>query len=357
MEVMVLNDEFEIIDYIDNFTSLEWVQRYYEAGEFVMNLPYAATGEDTSIKRNRYLQREDSEAIMIIENVKTARSSSAGNSTEAKGRSMESILERRIVWKQTNTKAGETVEVFLRRLVTENCISPTDTKRKIPRLKLGTLQGFTEKMDKQITGDDLLTVISDTCKTYQYGFKITLDDEKNLVFQLYKGTDRSYDQQQNPYVVFSDDYDNLVNTEHEEDQSNYANVALIGGEGEGTDRRYQTIGTAEGMERYEMFVDAKDVSSNNGEIAEAEYNNLLIERGNEKLAENIIQESYTGEVETTRTYIFREDYGLGDIVQIEDEGRSAKVRVLEAIESENGNGYKVVPTFGTWEVQIQAWQL
>ena len=357
MEVMVLNDEFEIIDYIDNFTSLEWVQRYYEAGDFVMNLPYAATGEDTSIKRNRYLQREDSEAIMIIENVKTVRSASAGNSTEAKGRSMESILARRIVWKQTNTKAGETVEVFLRRLVTENCISPTDTKRKIPRLKLGTLQGFTEKMDKQITGDDLLTVISDTCKTYQYGFKITLDDEKNLVFQLYRGTDRSYDQQQNPYVVFSDDYDNLVNTEHEEDQSNYANVALIGGEGEGTDRRYQTIGTAEGMERYEMFVDAKDVSSNSGEIAEAEYNNLLIERGNEKLAENIIQESYTGEVETTRTYIFREDYGLGDIVQIEDEGRSAKVRVLEAIESENGNGYKVVPTFGTWEVQIQAWQL
>ena len=50
-------------------------------------------------------------------------------------------------------------------------------------------------------------------------------------------------------------------------------------------QKYQAIGESEGFDRYELFVDAKDISSNNGEIATAEYNKLLIERGNEKIAE------------------------------------------------------------------------
>lgn len=287
---------------------------------------------------------------MIIEkrNIVT---SAEGNKITVSGRSIETILARRIVWIQTNSRTGETAEAFIRRLINENAINPADPKRKIPKLKLGALKGFKETIDKQVTGDNLLKAIIGICQTYEYGFKITMDNEGYLIFDLYKGEDRSYSQSVNPYVIFSDDFDNIINTEYEYDETNIANVALIGGEGEGVDRKYQSIGNSAGLDRYELFVDAKDISSNNSEISIEDYNNLLLERGNEKIAENKLVESYSGEVETTLTYAYKEDYDLGDIVQIINEYEIGTApRIIEVIESENENGYRVVPTFGTWEV-------
>lgn len=349
MKLYVLNKNLEIIGYIDTFVSLEWVKRYFDTGDFVLNC-IADTNIVKLLQKKNYLIREDDERIMVIEKINITTSSESGNIINISGKSIESILGRRIIWKQTNSKSGETAEEFIRRLINENCINPTNPKRKIPNLKLGTLKGFTGTIDKQVTGDNLLTVIIEICQAYGYGFKIT-SKESVLTFDLYKGEDRSYNQSINPYVIFNNDFDNIITTEYEYDETNIANVALIGGEGEGTDRKYQTIGDSEGYERYELFVDAKDISSNNGEIATADYNKLLIERGNEKIAEKSFVESYSGEVETTLTYVYKQDYDLGDVVEITNEyGIEATPRIIEIIESENENGYRVVPTFGNWEV-------
>lgn len=352
MNPYILNKNFEIIKYLSIYKSLEWVKRFNDVGDFVLQAN-ADMEVINTLREDYYLVREDDETIMLIEKINIKTTAETGNSITVSGRSIESILARRIVWKQTNTKAGETVESFIRRLITENCISPSDPARKIPKLKLGQLKGFTEKIEMQVTGKNLLTVIIEICKSYNYGFKITMDSESNLVFDLYKGTDRSYNQEANPYVIFSKSFYNLINTEYEHDKTNFSNTALIGGEGEGTDRKYQTVGNSEGMERYELFVDAKDISSNNGEIALTEYNKLLLTRGNEKLAETQKTEEYSGEVEPTRTYVYKKDYFIGDLVQImNDYDIGATPRIIEIIESNNENGYRVVPTFDTWEVQV-----
>ena len=284
MELYVLNAEFEIVDFIDTFSSLEWVKRYFDTGDFVLNTVADLKTVKTLRKRN-YLVREDDESIMMIEKINLVTSAEAGNKIVVSGKSIESVLARRIVWTQTNSRSGETAEEFIRRLINENAINPADLKRKIPKLKLGALNGFNDPIDKQITGDNLLDAVIKICQAYNYGFKITMNTEGWLIFDLYRGEDRSYNQYVNPYVVFSNDFDNIINTEYEYDETNIANVALIGGEGEGTDRKHQSIGDAVGFNRYEIFVDAKDISSNNEEIATTEYNKLLIERGNEKIAE------------------------------------------------------------------------
>lgn len=351
MEFYILNRDFEIINLIDSFKSCEWVKRYNEAGDCVLVVNADKKNIET-LRAKNYIVREDDEQIIIIKGFVKAKTGEEGKILTVQGKSIVSILGQRIIWKQTNTKTNETVESFIRRLIDENCINPTDSKRKIPRLKLGVLKGYTEKIEKQITGDNLLTAIIDICKSYEYGFKITMNDEGNLIFDLYKGIDRSYGQNANPYVVFSDENDNIINTEYSFDESNYVNTALIGGEGEGTERKYQSIGNSEGMDRYEIFVDAKDVSSNNGEILLTDYSKLLLERGNERMAENSYIEEYSGEIETTRTYVYKKDFDLGDIVQIEDEdGLRTAPRITEIIESENENGYRIVPTYSAWGVE------
>ena len=88
----------------------------------------------------------------------------------------------------------------------------------------------------QTTGDNLLTKIEEICEAYNIGFKMPLRYGM-LWFEMYSGVDRSYNQNSNPWVIFSDDYDNLIDSEYVYSTSEYKNVFLIAGEGEGLDRK------------------------------------------------------------------------------------------------------------------------
>lgn len=345
MNPYVLNRNFEVIRYLDSFASLEWVNRYQDTGDFVLVVP--ASAENVSdLQPRHFLVREDDEMIVMIEKVEITTDAESGDYLTVSGRSIESILGRRIVWTQTN--ANTSVELFLRTLVYENCINPTDPKRRIPNLILGEPHGFTERIEKQVTGDNLLDVVRDTCQTYGYGFRIYMNADSQLVFDVYKGEDRSYNQTLNSYVSFTPSFENIINSTYTYDEELFSNVALVGGEGEGMERVYTTVGEAEGYDRYEVFVDARDVSTNSGAIDSNTYLNMLAERGQEKIALLTSTESMVGEVETSLMYRYKEHYYLGDVVSVENGyGVTASPRIIAMIESENESGYKAVPEFGT----------
>lgn len=350
MDIYVLNQSFEIIDVVDTYQSLIWTSRYYNYGDFEMLIPASAANLELLTCSN-CLHRSDNEVGMIIDKIQIKTDSETGNYFIVSGKSFESILNRRIIWNQTSFSG--TVENLIRKLINENAINPSDSARKINNLILGPSQGYSETIEKQITGDNLGEAISALCTTYGYGYKITLTDSKKLQFDLYKGVDHSYQQTTNPYVVFSPTYDNLINSNYEKNKSNFANVALVAGEGEGASRKTATVGTASGFDRYELFVDARDVSSNNGEetITPEKYNAMLVERGQDSLSERGLTEGFEGEVDTTTTYPYKEAWNLGDTVQVENEyGISASPQIIEVIESDSKDGYSIIPTFATWEV-------
>ena len=55
---------------------------------------------------------------------------------------------------------------------------------------------------------------------------------------------------------------------------------------------------------------------------------------------------------TVRDVYKRQDYYLGDIVSVANEyGFQANTRIIEMLESEDETGYKITPTFDTWEVE------
>mgnify|MGYP002570552083 FL=1 len=130
-------------------------------------------------------------------------------------------------------------------------------------------------------------------------------------------------------------------------------VTLVGGEGEGAGRRYTTVGGGSGLNRRELFTDARDISSNVGSddaLTDAEYMAQLQQRGKEKLAENVSITSFEGETETTIMFQYGKDFFNGDIVQIANEyGHETKARILEIVRSEDKDGYSVYPTFKTIE--------
>lgn len=351
MDLLVLNKSLDVIAIVDVYESIIWTERYYEYGDFEL---YTAMTQDllNYIKTDNYIQRVGSDRVMIIEEIRIDTDSETGNHITITGRSLESILDRRVIWSQTTISGN--LQNGIKKLVNENIISPSKEERKISNFIFkdstdSQITGLT--VEAQYTGDNLYDVISKVCEEKSIGFKVSLNESKQFVFELYAGADRSYEQTNYPYVVFSPNFDNIINSNYLESKENLKNVALVGGEGEGTARKYLAIGNTSGLDRRELFVDARDISSEGEDgqtLTTEQYNELLKQRGNEYLADYTDLVSFEGAVETNIMYKYGVDFFDGDIVQIANEyGHEAKVRILEVVISENEEGNSVYPTFKT----------
>ena len=205
----------------------------------------------------------------------------------------------------------------------------------------------------QYTGAGLLETWQEVCKAYGLGFRAITEDHGIITpkIEIIEGRDRSEGQAVNSPVIFSAEYENLLSSTYALDTAKYKNVALVAGEGEGKNRKTVTIGSGSGLSRREIFVDARDLSSNEGEISEADYTAQLMARGYEKMADHQLTESFDGEIDTANNFILDQDYTLGDIVTVENEFRIRKsARVSAIMETWDAEGYAAIPTFENVEV-------
>ena len=344
MDLYILDKGLDVISVVDYAKSIIWAKRYAKTGDCEIYVP--ATKEIMAIMEiGYYITRDDDDMICRIESVELDTSREEGNYLIVTGYDCKKILNQRVIWNQMNYNG--TVENFIRKMINDNLVDPEISFRKIDNFVLGSANRFTETTHEQVTYDNLGEKVEELCTTYGYGSKVTFNpDSKTFEFNIYKGMDRSYNQSENDFVVFSPEFDNIVSTKFLLDASDFCNVALIAGEGEGVQRKRYTVGISSGIQRYELFVDAKDVSSNTDEGQTIDYDEALKNRGRERLAEHNINTAFDGEVEPNYSYKYGEDYNLGDIVQIVNEyGIEASARITEVIESEDDNGYLITPTF------------
>lgn len=359
MSLSIYNNDLELESLIDDYKSLIWTERYNSYGDFELVLdPQKENVIGLVNCMGYFLVNSESEYAMIIETYEIQTDFENGDSLILKGRSLESILSRRIIWQLTVLNGN--FQNGIQKILNENAIDPipVDLKqvRKITRLifnKSNDSYIDSLKIDAQFTGDNLYESIKAICDTFDIGFKISLNlQKKNFIFSLYAGLDRSDEQDIEPYVIFSNDFDNLASSNYYESTESYANVTLIGGEGEGKQRKYATFAkeTNSDLARYEIFTDARDISSDkedgSGTLSNAEYQNLLIQRGKNKILENDIIKSFEGEYDFNSQYKYKRDFFLGDIVNVENEyGISAKVRISEIVSSIDEDGTHTNATF------------
>lgn len=350
MEILVLNTEFEAIAVIDTYESMIWTDRYNAYGDFEIYFAIDKTLLEF-IQEDNYLWLKDSEHSMIIEEIKINADVEEGNHLIVTGRSLESILERRIIWGQRIFTGN--LQNAIQTMLNECIINPSITSRKIDNFRFvaSTDPQITSlAINNQYTGDDLYTVIKGLCEENNIGFKIVLADDNWFEFSLYAGVDRSYDQTENPYVVFSPNFENIINSNYFSSKAGYCNVTLVAGEGEGASRKTTVVGSASGLDRRELFTDARDISSDaeDGTLSDPEYYAQLAAKGAKNLADHPIATAFEGEVEVTRLFKYGEDFFIGDIVQIANEyGNEGSAYISELIISNSDEGMLVYPTFKT----------
>lgn len=348
MDLLILNKKLEPVGIIDSYESFIWTERYNKYGDFEL---YSAVTPDILelMKRDYYIVINGSDRAMVIEKILIECDSEEGDHITVSGRSLESILDRRIIWGMKTFKGRLDNVMF--DLLNDCIFEPSDGRRRIPEFAYQYTADTDETIwnttvDMQCTGDNLYDVVTKLCAEHNVGFRVTLTDDNRFRFKLYTGVDRSYRQSENPYVLFSPSMDNLVSGKYLESTVAYKNAALIGGQGQGSERTYATVHSREelGLYRREMFVNATDLANE-----DENYIAQLQQRGKEKLAETSDISVFEGEVDATM-YEYRVDYNLGDIVQLSDDyGHDEAVRVVETVISDGEGGYLVYPTFESLE--------
>lgn len=348
----------QIIGIVDTAISIIWHSVFFGVGDFEI---YAqATPEHLNLlKQDNYVTRPNDTTIGIIETVHITRSNQDGDVIIASGRFAKCLLERRFIYNISGNSNKPTilsgnVEVNARNLVSDNAISCAfDSKRNMPVLGLGALQGIQDTITDE---SGVATQIQVPCVNlleytdaflHEYGLSAKIDfndDTKKLEYVIAKGTDRSGS------IIFSQEFDNLVQSDYIFDTTSERNFALIGGEGDEVQRLYSSVGTSQGLSRKELFVDgsiiAKKYKDGNVEktYTDAEYIKLLQSQGRQDLFAYTITENFSGTINVTfGTWLLNRDYFLGDLVTIQDNklNKYAVVRIVETTEVQDGNGYMI----------------
>jgi hypothetical protein len=303
---------------------------------------------------------------MIVENIEVTCAVEGGNHIKIIGRSLESILSRRIVWDTTDINGN--LQDGLERLFNDAIINPADPSRRIPNFifQRSTDERITSlTMEHQYTGDDLLTIVQDLTDTNDIGWKIVINDYNQFVFSLYVGTNRSYTQDVLPYVVFRPSYENVISSTYTETGEEAKTITLVAGEDrqfsvdaseetlsmdeKETIRITRVVGSGYGLFRRELYTDARDIQKEE-EMSEEEYFSKLDERGIEKLRESSIKMKFDGQYETQRQYVYGRDFFMGDTVQVADDfGHEAPSKIIEFIFSHSTSGFESYPTFRAYE--------
>lgn len=339
MEVRIYDSELNLVGIIESQTSLQWNRKYSETGNFEMHVPITSSNMNI-LKIGRIVSMRDKVDAGVIEDIRFYESEKKYEIV-VKGRFLTSYMDRRLI-RPTVNYSGK-VELGMRKLI-------TDLEYPIPNLELGELKGYDDEVTFQATYKNLHDYMQNLARGFALGIRFRPDfTAKKIYFEIYKGVDRSALQSELARVEFSDRYDNIFSAEYHVNSQIEKNVMYVGGEGEGAQRTFITVGDTSltGLERKEGFKDARDLRSD--DISQAQYIANLEERGRSELEKSVYSRAFECITNPRGNFGYVTNYDLGDIVTVGKEswGVEADLRIVRISEIYEHEIMDVNITFGS----------
>lgn len=241
-EVYILDSDFSALGVIDEFLSCIWTERYSKAGDFELFCPVndkttALLYRPADDLTDRYAMIKDSDTYMVIENVLLTTDSEDGDRYTVTGRSIESVLDRRVIWDRYFAE-NVPISTIVSALVTRNATNPSESARRLGIFRPSGEAWFlnsSRNAQKQLKiaeyyGQNLYDTIVELCEANHIGFRAVPKAGGKFQLQLYDGADRSYGQFINPFVVFSEKFDNLLQSRWQKNTAGLKNYILVRGD-------------------------------------------------------------------------------------------------------------------------------
>lgn len=392
-QAMIMDKNYIIVDILDTFESFYWIERYNKTGDFEIIIPIIEE-HLPYIRIGNYISIRESETYMIIENVTLKTDVENGDTLIISGRTLESMLDRRIVWGKLELSAP--IQNIISIMIQQNAsVSTSDSRRRLPLIFQPSSDPRVLAPVEQMTlfGDNVYDQVSGLCEAHNIGIKSIPSANGLFVVTLYSGVDRSWSQNANPPVVFSDSYENLLESNYVQTEVGYASNSYVRGDADDVTMEVLRKPERTGLNRREIFIDAniqpgeqeikefvldedgnkiiEEVQKTDEEgnplyddagepvmmkqyktetktikIYDQAYYNSMLAKARIEMAKHSITEAFDSSVDTTRQFFYGEDYNLGDIVQVENRyGFSGRCRITEVMRSRDASGPKLVPTF------------
>lgn len=338
MEIRIYDSNMDFQGIIENQKSLLWNRAFNESGSFELHAPVADYNLSL-LKRGNLVWKKGAVDAGVIEDIHIEEAYDQ-HEIAVSGRFLPAYMDRRLVRPMFNFTGR--AEVGMRTIFTNAVV--------IPKVQLGTLNGFTENIEFQATYKSLLSIEQKIAKATNLGFRFRPDfNEKVIYFEIYKGVDRSLSQTEHARVIFSEEYRNLNKATYQENDQLLGTVCYVGGQGEGSERVFVTVGddALTGLERREIFINGADISSEG--LTDAEYREKLRQRGLDKLNESTLFQYMECEAIPSGNFNYVTDYDLGDIVTVKKSnwGITQNLRLSAVTEAYENGTETIIPTFGT----------
>lgn len=326
--------ELNLLGIVDYFISLRWRRKYFEAGEFEIVLPVndymmQFIGTDVIVMRNNYTEAGIIETIEFSDN-------GTNEEVTISGRFLSSLLSRRIVKSKINF-SGNTIE-GMNTIV--NAMTPLTTQWETETVTMSS-----PHINFQVTYKNVYDYLKKLSEYSNIGIRVVPNvDSKVYMFEVWKGVDRTSEQNENEEYSFSDDNYNIEQGKLVMSEKTKASYVLVGGEGEDSSRVLVTVDDgATGFDRYEIFSDQKGIRKEN--LSDSAYKEKLKTVGEGLLSDGTFQLEVTALVQQD----YKVKWNLGDIVNIKKEkwGVYTTYRIIEVEETIEDGKKTIYPTFGS----------
>lgn len=362
LTLRIIDINFNLIDEISQYESLQLTRKHHEIGNVELKINRYIRGANELIRDRIIFPGNQLHKAYQIKH-REIELDENGKQTEnwlIKAVPLKSWLSQRLILPPANKSNDEIkapAETVMKHYVDVSVVNPVDANRKIPNLVIANDKQRGDEISRSARFDVISEELITESQLTGLGWNIIVDiKKKQFVFYVVEGVNRSATQRDNPPVIFSPEFNSLKSMGYTESYLDYKNMAYVAGQGEGVDRRVITISeSASGLDRYELFVDARDIEETSTDDAgnetprsAADIEVDLTNRGNENLSEHSQEIYMEGQILTKSPFIYERDWDLGDIVTIQnkDWGITMDARITEVKEIyEAGNSKRIEVVF------------
>ena len=343
MYLTIYTSDLVAVGAVDVYASVVWVRKDTEYGTFTITA--SATDNNLRFLKERNIVQKGSDLeVGYINSVAISSNRTKNDTIIAKGYFYCNILGQRDVLVNANN---------LKSLIENNL-------RGLDLISVdANVASITFSND--FIGEKLTECITALAKANGFGFKTLLNRATGKIdFSIYYGVDRSVNQSENPYVIFSDNYQNLQSADYTYSEAGvvntvYARCKLPAGIKSCVPPTYDIVGGT-GLNSFEKYITVDAITYDQefplpgGESVTKTFLDLqkTLTEMEAKAKEQLvaIQENFQGTVDFKLKY--RMAYDLGDIVTVRKEKWKKTVvqRITEVTEIYDHTEDSITPTFG-----------
>lgn len=332
MIINIINRDFDFLGQLDEYESFIPTKKFSGVGGFELHLSSKNLYANVLLKEN-IIFTDEKKAYVILYRKRDTKE----DKLEVRGLELKSYLQRMIIFPpvgKSNFRINDNAETIMKEYVSKQL-----ERKSITNIEVATDKKQGEQMVYQSRYKNLADELGKISNVSGLGWDIHLDmKNKKFVFDTYLGRDVTVNQDTLPPAIFSPDFDNIEAQSLEESTLDYANTAIVAGQGEGVNRAIEIVGETDGLDSIETFVDARDIENDSD----------LSNRGYQKLKETEEILVFDSQVLTDKNLVYEKDFKLGDIATIQNKDWDITVgrRITELTEIYEASGFRLDVAFG-----------